>query len=83
MSYAPDGTAHFLGLQHVDGAIQGLQGTFVLETIGDFDGQIARWRASVIADSATGQLSGLKGSGNFGAAHGSTAAYEIDFELEG
>ena len=38
-------------------------------------------RASVIADSATGQLSGLKGSGNFGAPHGSTATYEIDFEL--
>src|SRR5436190_675975 len=25
MSYAPDGTAHFVGLQHVDGAIQGRQ----------------------------------------------------------
>ena len=81
MSYAPDGTAHFVGLQHVDGAIQGRQGTFVLETIGDFDGRMARWRAGVIADSATGQLSGLKGSGSFGAPHGSTATYEIDFEL--
>jgi hypothetical protein len=60
MSYAPHGTAHFVGLQHVVGTIQGRVGTFVLETIGDFDGQMARWRASVIADSATNRLSGLK-----------------------
>ena len=56
MSYAPDGKAHFVGLQHVDGAIQGRRGTFVLETIGDFDGHMARWRAGVVEGSAAGQL---------------------------
>lgn len=81
MSYAPEGTAHFVGLQHVDGAIQGRRGTFVLETIGDFDGQMARWRADVVEGSAAGQLSGLKGSGRFGAPHGSEASYEIELEI--
>src|SRR5439155_27139415 len=66
MSYAPGGTAHFVGLEHVDDANQGRQGTFGLETMGDLDGQMTGWGASVTADSATGQLSGLKGSGNFG-----------------
>lgn len=81
MSYAPDGKAHFVGLQRVDGALDGRRGAFVLETIGDFDGETARWQASVIPDSATGELTGLRGQGSFAAPHGSTATYEIDFEL--
>jgi hypothetical protein len=81
MTYAPDGTAHFVGLQHVDGAVQGRHGTFVLETIGDFDGEMARWRAGVVDGSVAGQLTGLKGSGRFAAPHGSEASYEIELEV--
>jgi hypothetical protein len=78
MAYRADGTAHFVGLQRVDGHLGGRRGTFVMETSGDFDGTIARWTAAVIAGTPDGQLEGLTGSGEFSAPHGSTATYELD-----
>lgn len=82
LAYRPDGTAHFVGLQRVDGSIGGRKGRFVLETIGDFDGQVATWKASVVPGSATGELRGLTGHGSFGAPHGSRASFELDYALE-
>jgi hypothetical protein len=38
MVYRDDGTARFVGTQRVDGTLGGRQGSFVLETTGDFDG---------------------------------------------
>ena len=38
MSYRNDGTARFVGLQLVRGTVEDRKGTFVLETVGDFDG---------------------------------------------
>lgn len=81
MAYGGDGTARFVGLQKVDGRLADRQGTFVLETAGDFDGQMARWEATVIPGSGTGELTGLRGSGRFGAVHGPEATYEIEYQL--
>src|SRR5689334_9316967 len=41
MSYAADGTARYVGLQAVEGSIDGRDGAAVIETVGDFDGQRA------------------------------------------
>jgi hypothetical protein len=82
MAYRADGTAHFVGLQRVTGAIADRRGSFVLETIGDFDGTMARWKASVVPGSGTDQLSGLAGEGSFGAPHGSIASFELSYSLE-
>ncbi|MBV9337125.1 MAG: DUF3224 domain-containing protein [Solirubrobacterales bacterium] len=81
MAYQPDGTARFVGLQLVDGVLAGRRGTFVLETTGQFDGQRARWEATVLAGSSTGELADLTGTGRFEAPHGSEASYELEVEL--
>jgi Protein of unknown function (DUF3224) len=81
MAYQPDGTARFVGLQLVDGELAGRRGTFVLETSGEFDGGMARWEASVVPGSPTGELSDLTGRGRFEAPHGSQASYELELEL--
>jgi Protein of unknown function (DUF3224) len=81
MAYRPDGTARFVGLQLVDGTLSGRRGTFVLETAGEFDGRVARWRASVVPGSSTGELTDLTGAGRFEAPHGSEASYELEVEL--
>ena len=81
MAYSPAGTAHFVGLQRVKGAIGERKGTFVVETVGDFDGTVATWTATVVAGMATGDLEGLRGRGTFGAPHGPTASYELEYEL--
>src|SRR5438045_7298259 len=75
MAYRPDGTARFVGLQLVDGAMAGRRGTFVLETAGEFDGRVARWEASVVAGSSTGELPELSAGGPFEAPAGPEASY--------
>jgi hypothetical protein len=82
MAYRGDGTAHFVGLQRVTGSIGNRLGSFVLETVGDFDGQIATWKASVVPGSGTDQLAGLVGEGSFGAAHGSKASFELRYRFD-
>lgn len=81
MSYRKDGTARFVGLQRVTGVIGDRNGSFVLETVGDFDGTEARWTAIVIRGSGTGDFVDLTGSGGFRAPHGSTAEYELEYRL--
>jgi hypothetical protein len=81
MAYRPDGRARFVGMQKIDGTLGGRGGSFILETAGDFDGQMARWTVTVVRGSGTGELSGLDGSGSFGAEHGPEATYKIDYQL--
>jgi hypothetical protein len=82
MFYRSDGTAHFVGLHRIEGTLGDRQGTFVLETSGDFDGTSATWEAIVIAGSGTKDLAGLTGHGEFGAPKGPKATFELDYELE-
>jgi hypothetical protein len=82
MAYRTDGTARFVGLQRVTASIGGRNGSFVLETTGDFDGKMATWEASVVRGSGTGDLEGLTGSGTFGAPHGSKASFELEYRFE-
>ena len=81
MAYQADGTARFVGLQVVDGTVGDRRGTFVLETAGEFDGGVARWEASVVPGSSTGELTDLTGAGRFEAPHGSEASCELEVEF--
>jgi Protein of unknown function (DUF3224) len=81
MFYRTDGTAEFVGLQHVDGQLGDRRGSFVLSTTGEFDGAKAKAQWTVVNGSGTGDLEGLTGSGGMEAPMGSTATYELDYEL--
>jgi len=37
MCYRPDGTARFVGLQRVEGTVGGMEGSFVAESVGNFE----------------------------------------------
>lgn len=39
MCYREDGTAEYVGMQEIDGAIDGHHGEFVLTAVGSFDGE--------------------------------------------
>jgi Protein of unknown function (DUF3224) len=78
MSYAEDGTAHFVGLQEFEGVIDGRAGSVVLETIGDFDGTESTWDATIVEGSGTGEWAGMRGQGQFRAPHGPKATFELD-----
>lgn len=81
MAYTDPKTATFVGMQRVVGAIGGKNGSFLLETTGEFDGATARGDWSIVENSGTDQLAGISGEGTFEAPHGSTAEYDIDYEL--
>ena len=81
MSYAEDGTARFVGMQHVQGSFDGHDGGFVMETAGDFDGEKAVGEWSVIPGSGTGELTAIRGGGRFEAPRGPKATYTLDVEL--
>ncbi len=81
MAYQPDGRARFVGFQIVDGEVAGRRGMLVLETAGEFDGRVARWDATVLPRSSTGELTDLEGAGKFEAPHGSRASYELEVTL--
>jgi hypothetical protein len=82
MSYADDGTAHFVGLQVFEGVIGGREGTAVLETIGDFDGKEATWAGKVVEGSGTGEWTGMSGQGQFRAPHGNKATFTLDCSFD-
>ena len=70
MCYRSDQTAEFVGLQRIDGRLGGRSGSFVLlQTDGSFD-------------SGTGELSGLRGQGQFSAPRASEATMTLDCDFD-
>lgn len=78
MCYLPDGTASYVGLLRLDGAIAGRKGSVVLRTTGRFDGGVASGVVTVLA--ATGDLDGLRGDGTFEAPKGPKATLVLDYD---
>jgi uncharacterized protein DUF3224 len=82
MVYGQDGTARYVGLQRIDGALGGKEGSFVVESNGDFDGGEAKGTWSVIAGSGTGDLVGLTGEGTFAAPLGEKATIGLTYSID-
>jgi hypothetical protein len=83
MCYRPDETADFVGLQRISGTLGDRAGEFVLvHTAGTFDGQVAKGELTVVPDSATGELHGLRGEGEFSAPYGSPASITLEYDFE-
>jgi hypothetical protein len=83
MCYRPDETADFVGMQHISGQLGGRSGSFVLlQTDGSFDGGEARGSLAVVPGSGTGELQGLRGTGEFSAPRGGETSLTLDYELD-
>ena len=78
MAYADDGTATFVGLEHITGTIGDRAGTLVLQHVGTYADGVAR--ASVMADPAasTDDLAGVQVTGSFAATSGPNGTVELD-----
>jgi len=82
MCYQKSGSARYVGLQHVEGSLNGRRGTFMIESIGDFDGGKATGTWSVVPGSGTEALAGLRGSGRFEAPLGSKASFTLEYAID-
>lgn len=81
MCYRPDGSANFVGLQRIEGALDGRSGSFVVESVGAFDGARAAGTWRVLPGSGTGELTDLRGDGGFDAPMGSTASFHLNYQV--
>jgi hypothetical protein len=81
MAYSADDRAEFVGIQSVTGALAGKKGSFVLRSVGSFDGKQAVGDLTVIEGSGTGDLAGIAGTGTFEAPMGDTATVTLDYSL--
>jgi hypothetical protein len=81
MSYRADGTADFVGLQEITGRLDGREGSFVVTSIGVFDGKKAEGEWRVVEGSGADGLAGISGTGGFTAPHGGQASYRLNYRL--
>jgi hypothetical protein len=82
MMYRSDGSAAFVGLERIVGRLAGKNGTFVLQRIGVFEGGQAKESYSVIPDSGTGELRGIRGEGSSAIGHANEYPFLLNYELE-
>jgi hypothetical protein len=81
MCYRPDKTATFVGLQRLTGRLGDRDGSFVVESHGTFDGELARGRWTIVPGSGTDELRDIQGEGTWEAPHGPEATFELDYDL--
>ena len=74
------GSAGYAAIERVTGTLNGKSGSFTLQHSGSMNRGVANLILTVVADSATGQLSGLSGMMNIVISAGKHA-YELDYAL--
>jgi len=78
MAYPPDGTAAFVGLERIRGAVSGKHGSLVLRHVGTFENGSADAALTVI--SGTNELKAASGSGDLIANPAGSITLDLIFE---
>ena len=84
-TYDAQGSAHYVGLEHITGKIGTRAGSFVLQMSGSYDvvSGLAKAEWSVVPGSGSEALAGLIGSGGFVAGHGNAeVAATLDYAFD-
>jgi hypothetical protein len=82
MCYLPDRSATFVGLQWIEGTVDGRKGTFVIQAAGVHDGKQSKASWSIVAGSGIGELAGIRGEGSFHAPGGPEVSYSLEYGLD-
>ncbi len=77
-----DGSASFVGVERVTGALAGRRGSFVLQDVGTLEGTTVKGDWFVVPGSGTDELVGLRGEGSFTAELGQRASITLDYRFE-
>ena len=80
MSYRPDGTGVYVGLERIAGSVGGRAGSFVLQHTGTFAQHGVTGTFQVVPESGTGDLRGLRGEGKLSVS--GTGPYPIVFDYD-
>jgi hypothetical protein len=82
MYYREDGTADYVGYERIVGRLGERTGSFVLQTVGTYDGSDAKTAWSVVPGSGTDGLRGLRGDGSSAAPHGPNGTFTLVYDLD-
>lgn len=77
MAYGRDGNATFTGFETIKGSINGKQGQIVLQHNGVFENGVASSEFEVLTSSNSGDLSQVKGAGNYRSGENGQAGYQL------
>ncbi len=77
---AVQGSAGYVAMERVSGALHGREGTFVLQHLGTMTRGAPRMTVRVVPDSGTGELEGIAGTLNI-IIDGGKHFYEFDYTL--
>lgn len=75
------GSAGYVAIEQVTGALHGLTGTFVLQHSGTMTRGAPRLEVTVVPDSGTGELAGLSGAMTIDINEGKHR-YELEYSIE-
>lgn len=81
MCYSKNNIAYFIGYEQVTGRLGDRSGNFVLQHNGTYEGETAKDTLTIVPGSATGDLSGLQGSGSSMAYKDKPATFTLDCEI--
>ena len=82
MTYRPDGSAAFVGLERIVATIAGRTGSFALQRTGVFENGQAKESFAIVEGSGTGALAGLRGEGTSSVGHGMEHPFVLQYELD-
>ncbi len=82
MIYPGDDSASFVGLEHVEGSIDGESGSLVIQHSGTSANGILKSNWFVVPDSGTGELRGLRGDGAYINKGEPQTAYTLDYYFD-
>src|SRR5437899_6699652 len=82
MAYAPEGSGAYCGLERIVGTVHGRSGSFILQhvAVSSRSGETTSW--SVVPDSGTGELRGMRGTGEIVRKPGGGHTFTLDYELD-
>lgn len=81
MSYHDNGTAHYTGLERIEGRVGGKSGSFIAQHSGVFENGTATTDWFIVPGSGTGELTNLRGEGR-NVAEGHQEKYPVTFTYD-
>jgi hypothetical protein len=82
MCYRGDRSAEFVGMQQIEGTLDGRTGEFVLTSTGAHDGVRSKGTWTVVSGCGKGDLSGIRGNGTWLAGPGPQATFELSYAFD-
>ena len=81
MAYEDDGTACYVGLERVEGTLDGREGAFLMEDRGTFRDGVAASDFQIVEGSGTDELAGIEGTAIVDAVKADTQRMRLEYAL--